>query len=454
MAGTGAIAGTSGTAACELEGDRRLSRSFREANVTVMQIASDYRNAAITALGLALVSTASVMSSEHVSLPASSQPRPEMFAVERALEHVRMIATQPHPGGTPEHARVREYLMGTLRRLHLEATVQEGIGVGTHNSVAGRVSNVIARIPGQRPGGPSLLLVAHYDGVPGGPAAADDAAGVAVVLEAVRALRTGPPTVHDIIVLFSDGEEAGLTGAAAFVQKHAWATDVGATLNFDSGGATGPTVVLQTGQGNLDLIRGLRDVPGAAGSSLLTSLFGLIPYDTDVSELNGLAAPAMTLGFAGSSRYYHTASDNVGHLDGRSVQHQGELALRLARSIADGPLPLPRKTSAVFFTLPALGMIAYSERVVVPLACVAALLVAFACIRPGNTTRPWPIELAIGFAGVVVATMLSIGTTAVVGALWTVFSNQRTSWGGPRPAVGRRSGSRLLRCRSPRRVGG
>jgi acetylornithine deacetylase/succinyl-diaminopimelate desuccinylase-like protein len=55
--------------------------------------------------------------------------------------------------------------------------------------------------------------------------AGDDSAGIAAILETVRALRAGGPLAHDVIVFFTDGEEPGMLGAAAFVREHPWAKD-------------------------------------------------------------------------------------------------------------------------------------------------------------------------------------------------------------------------------------
>src|SRR5690606_41038472 len=45
----------------------------------------------------------------------------------------------------------------------------------------------------------------------------DDLAGVAAILEAARALLAGAPTANPVVLLFTDGEEAGLLGARAFL---------------------------------------------------------------------------------------------------------------------------------------------------------------------------------------------------------------------------------------------
>ena len=185
------------------------------------------------------------------------------------MVHVQAIVNRPHPGGTAEHERVRDYLSSQLRALGLEPVLQEATGVGTHNSVAGRVSNVVSRIPGKRPGAPAVLLVAHYDGVPAGPAAADDGAGVAVLLETARALGARAPLAHDVIVLFTDGEEAGLTGAAAFVREHPWASDVGRAFS--------PSANRQSRQWSLGYV-----VPPERGFELALTVRGGEPLEIDV----------------------------------------------------------------------------------------------------------------------------------------------------------------------------
>ncbi|MFI7416627.1 M28 family metallopeptidase [Nonomuraea sp. NPDC049684] len=80
--------------------------------------------------------------------------------------------------------------------------------------------NVHARFPTGTAGtGPRVLLTAHYDGVgddPGQrmPAAADNASGVAAVLEAARVLTTAPAIQAELSVAFLDAEETGAWGSA------------------------------------------------------------------------------------------------------------------------------------------------------------------------------------------------------------------------------------------------
>ena len=67
----------------------------------------------------------------------------------------------------------------------------------------------------------------------------DCGACTAGVLEALRAIKAGPPLKNDVIVVFTDGEEIGASGALAFTRRHPWAADVGVNLVFEALGTAG-----------------------------------------------------------------------------------------------------------------------------------------------------------------------------------------------------------------------
>jgi len=89
--------------------------------------------------------------------------------------------------------------------------------------------NIIGMIPGSVPGSGAVLLLAHWDhlGECGAPAAsdricngaADNASGIAMLLELGRRLKAGPPMGRDIYFLATTAEEAGLLGATSFLRN-------------------------------------------------------------------------------------------------------------------------------------------------------------------------------------------------------------------------------------------
>src|SRR5262245_54925282 len=373
-----------------------------------------FRSALLTAVVLLLVCAGLVRFASRPPAPLPATAPPTVFSAERALRHVQMIAQRPHPNGSADLVRVREYLVNQLTTLSLEPQVQHSIGIGTRYAVAARVQNVLARLPGRSPGGPAILLVAHYDGVGAGPAAGDDAAGVAALLETLRALRAGSPLAHDVIVLFTDGEESGLAGAAAFVREHPWARDVTFTLNFEGRGTRGLSLMFETGAGNLDSVRVLRQVPGVSANSLSVTVYRALPNDTDLSELAVLGQPALNFAFVDGLKRYHTTQDDIVHLDPGSVQHHGVQALALTQRLANGQLPRPRTGDAIFFTLPFVGMVVYPERSAMPLAPAAAGLVPIRGIRRRRIEPRWVRGVSFGGVGIIVAT--GLGAAAALGA--------------------------------------
>ena len=368
----------------------------------------------------------------HVSQPPDPIPAtapPTEFSAERAFAHVREIAQRPHPIGSRDNARVREYLLGRLRAFGLDPQVQEATGVGTRYPEAGYVRNVLARIPGRSPGGLAVVLMAHYDGVAGGPAAGDDAAGTAAILETVRALRAGPPLAHDVIALITDGEEAGLLGAAAFVREHPWARDVGVTLNFEARGTSGRSYMFETGPGNLDVARMLRGAGDVSATSLSVTVYRMMPNDTDLSEMAVLGKPALNFAFADGVERYHTSHDDVFYLDQGSLQHHGSQMLTLARAFGNGPLPRPVTGDAVFFDLPFAGLIVYPETWALPIAIAGLLLVAGAVFRLSRDRTPWVRDVALGVFGTVVATCVAAAATFAAGNL-IIRTHDTMNWGG------------------------
>ena len=75
---------------------------------------------------------------------------------------------------------------------------------------------MIATLPGSS-SEPAILIGGHFDGVPAGPGAADNATGVAIVLATARYLSTVEHRQRTVIFALFDQEELGLLGSKAYV---------------------------------------------------------------------------------------------------------------------------------------------------------------------------------------------------------------------------------------------
>ena len=365
------------------------------------------------AAALLALSALAVRYAIHVPDVVPSSAPAAMFSAERAMQHVSDLTSRRSPSALIRNQIARDYLLQELRFIGVEPVVQTTTGVGTRYAVVGAVTNVLARLPGMQPGGPAVLLMAHYDAVPASPGAGDDGSGTAVLLEALRALRSGPRLRHDVIALFTDQEETGLLGAAAFAREHPWARDVAVVLNFEARGTFGPSLMFETGPGNLDAVRMLRRVPGVRATSLSAAVYRQLPNDTDLSELMMLGLPAMNFAFIGGVERYHSAEDDVMHLDPRSVQGHGNQAVALARGFANADLPRPRTGDGIFFDFPLVGLVVYPEwlgAVFAALALVLAIAVIIRSRRPG-------VQTTVGVVAGTVATLAAIVVAALCGAL-------------------------------------
>jgi hypothetical protein len=373
-----------------------------------------------TAFGLAVLCAISILRVTRPPAPVPATSPDTVFSAERAMRHVEAIAVRPHPMGSVDHDRVRDYIMSELTALGLKPQLQVTTAVGTRYQAAGRVQNILAWMPGKESNGKALLLAVHYDGVEAGPAAGDDAAGSAALLETLRALRARKePLAHDVIALFTDGEEAGLLGAAAFVREHPWAKDVAFVLNFEARGTSGRSYMFETGPGNRDAASLLRSARDVTAGSTFTTVYRTLPNDTDLSEFAVLGVPALNFAFADGVERYHTSHDDLAHLNPGSVQHHGLQMLALTKKIADGALPRPRTGDAVFFDLPALGLVVYPVGFALPLALVALVLTAI--VLRGRFGAA-----GIGAGAMVVSTLASVGVARFVNptgpAMWSGFS--------------------------------
>ena len=204
--------------------------------------------------GVVLLSGTSIWSMRPPD-PLTASASPQAFSAERAMVHVRAISTEPHPIGSKAQETVRRYLVAQLKSLGLDPQVFRSVGfsVSGRRIWAGKTEDIVGRLKGES-GSRAIVLMAHYDLVNQSPGAADDASSIAAILEAVRAVHSDAQLNNDVIVLFTDGEEAGLLGAEAFVAGHPWMTDVGLVLDFNARGDRGTSLLFETSTGNRQLV--------------------------------------------------------------------------------------------------------------------------------------------------------------------------------------------------------
>jgi len=358
---------------------------------------------------------------EGTPAPLPETASQDLFSADRALVYLKAFATAPHPIGSAEHDRVRDYLVAQLTALGVTPEIQRTTGVTPRYAVAGTVENIVARLKGTSGAPEAVALVAHYDSVGAGPGAGDDGAGVGGLLETLRALRAGPPLRHDVLFLFTDGEEDGLLGACAFVEESPAAKDVRVALNFDNRGNAGESQLFETSAGNGRLVQIFaKSVAHPEGSSLSYEIYKRLPNDTDMTVFKKAGAAGLNSGFIGHWEAYHTRLDDAMSLDRGSLQQQGESALGLARGLGDADLTQLQGRDAVYFSIPGNLFVHYSSRFIWPIAvgAVVFLLAIFFYANGAWQTRSRPVlaSFLVHLSALVVLPLLGLGF--VLGARW------------------------------------
>jgi hypothetical protein len=343
-----------------------------------------------------------------------------LFSSERAMKHLRVIASEPHVTGTPAAARVRDYLCNQLYALGLEPVVQKT--TITSFTQAAVVENVTATIKGTA-NTKAILLAGHYDTVFLAPGANDDGYALAAILETVRALKAHPPLKNDLIMLFTDGEEMGMLGAKAFVRQSPMADEVGFAMNFEARGSGGPSMMFETNDQNGWVVREFdQAVPKKFVTSLTYALYKRLPLNTDFSVFKEKALSGLNFAHGNSVIDYHSVRDDVAHMDLRTMQHHGENMLSSA--IHFGNLDLnfnaTKAPDVVYFSFLFPSMIIYPVAWNLTIVVVATLAFAFVLFVGFRKQRLTLFRLFIALSIFVLRVVVAAG---VVYVLW--------SWLGP-----------------------
>lgn len=302
------------------------------------------------------------------------------FSTERALEKVKAISKQPHYVGSQNHAQVAYYLQKELQKLGLKTAIQEGYTLTEWGNLV-KSKNILARIEGTSHNSKAVLLLSHYDSAPHSysTGASDAGSGVATILESVRAfLHTKKTHKNDIIILFSDAEELGLNGAALFVTQHNWAKEVGLVLNFEARGTSGPSYMLmETNGGNAGLVKkfAAANTTFPVSNSLMYSIYKMLPNDTDLTVFREQKnIQGYNFAFIDDHYNYHTAQDDIEHLNKNTLAHQGTYLMPLLSYFLNADLNTTvSEEDYVYFSIP-FTFLSYPFSWVLPMVIVAFIL--------------------------------------------------------------------------------
>ena len=373
----------------------------------------------------ALTAVAYRLPNPRIDSPARPQS-PTAFSTYRALSELESLVGNgiAHPLGSEENARLRTSIVRGLSAMGYRTQIQSGFVCNVY-ATCGTPSNILAWLPARQTSSDAaydaelVLLAAHYDSVPAGPGASDDAAGVATLLEIARILTLLPPTRHPIALLITDGEEAGLLGALLFVRDQPVAKRVAAAVNLEARGSSGPSLMFETGSANSWLMSLYRSaVARPITDSVYYDAYQTLPNSTDFTVFKASDWQGFNFAFIGDVAHYHTALDTVANTDVRSVRHQGDNALASLLALADsGSLRSRPASDAVYFDVASRLLIAWpaSYSLIVSIAALVLLLIesVLQCRSHQTSAR----QIAWGGLGAVMTLVLGGVSSTVILAL-------------------------------------
>jgi hypothetical protein len=354
-------------------------------------------------------------------------PSPE-FPIAAARTHVVHLgaAIGSRPSGTEANRRAREYLVETVSRAGLSVRVQASDVYSPRFNVAGRVHNIIGTREGARRD--AIALVAHYDSVPEGSGAADNAFGTAVVIEAARVLARQPDLRWSLMVLLTDGEERGLLGASAVLEDAQVRERLKAVINVESIGNDRPVVLFETGPGNAWLTRAwAASAPAPRGASFNYEIYRRMPNDTDFSVFKRAGIPGLNLAAVGDGYAYHTSAESPARVTDGALAQAGSTIVAVVEALQREDITRRTPDEPTYFDLLGRAAVAWTPATDIGLlsAALAAGVVAFvraarATVRAGGG-RALVLVACWALAGLAGVTAGAVGSMALLRAVREVY---------------------------------
>ena len=390
------------------------------------------RGLVIACSGVALI-LAMTLAAYRTPAPLGADAAPGVFSAARARAILKELVGDgvPHPLGSAADAKVRDLIMLRLAALGYATQLQTGLVCNDYGT-CGTPTNIIAT-RGELTGNDGVILAAHYDSVPAGPGASDDGAGVASLLEIARILSASPVSRHPIVLLVTDGEEAGLLGAALFTREHPLAKHIKAAVNMEARGVSGPSLMFETGTANEWLMR-------LYGSSILEPItnslcyvvYKMLPNNTDFTVFKAAGYQGFNFAFIGDVAHYHTPLDNWENSSPTTLQHQGANALSSVLALANAPDLNPAAADSMFFDIFARTVVVWPISFVLPASLAALALLGVAALalnRKGQLTAEQALYGSLGaLSNVLLGGVLSIGVLVLLRFLGRLPPMQAPPW--------------------------
>jgi hypothetical protein len=260
----------------------------------------------------------------------------------------------PHNDPPPSVSLAAEQYNRLLRLKEKDISVKLEIELETQSYRNPDHFNVIADIPGSSKKDEVVFIGAHLDSWFGGTGATDNAAGVAVVMEAMRILnKLGLKMNRTVRMALWDAEELNASGSKAYVAEHLIDGKTGARkplheklsvyFNIDNGAGKIRGIYLQSNKAAIPIfetwLRPLKEL-----SATTVSIRDSGGSDHEVLDQAGIPA----FGFIQDplnyySRTHHSTMDMLDYVPADDLKQSAAVLAALVYEAANNPVMVPRK---------------------------------------------------------------------------------------------------------------
>ncbi len=293
-----------------------------------------------------------------------------------------------------ENRAVQEYIISQLEGMGIvnsDTTDVPAYLVQSYTTNAPRyqnfyLDNVIVHIPANADSktNQAVMTMAHFDSVPTGQGAADDALACGTMLEAIRyyldRMEKGYTITNDLVFCFVNGEEYGLLGSEAFMNEFGGFDNLLERINFainlEARGTSGTQIMFETSAENYNTVKLFCEVNNNVYTcSIATMIYDMMPNGTDFSNLK-THYQGINMANIGEGENYHTQNDSPENIKESYLTQQAQIVNNLLDKLGRYDLDslYEAEENAIFFSYLNIGDVVYNHAVSVVLAVIGILL--------------------------------------------------------------------------------
>lgn len=322
-------------------------------------------------------------------------PADSDFNHDNILAHVEKICeVGPHSVfDKEENKKVQQYIMSELESLGIvnsdttdtPAYLIQSFVTSPKRYQTLYLDNIIVHIPANaaEKTNQAVMTMAHFDSVPTGQGAADDALACGTMLEAIRyyldRMEEGYTISNDLVFCFVNGEEFGLLGSEAFMNEFSGFDSLTERINFainlEARGTSGTQIMFETAQRNYNTVKLFAEENNNLFTcSIATMIYDMMPNGTDFSNLK-THYQGVNIANIAQGENYHTQNDSPENIKESCLTQQAQIINNLLDRLGSYDLDLLYKAdeNAIFFSYLNIGDVVYSHTASVVLAVIGIL---------------------------------------------------------------------------------